>query len=67
MEDHKSKIIDDASGQDLDVWGGVDTRPNYVPRPGTADPCILKVAGSCPAACDLCLQFAGEAAQNAQL
>ena len=53
----KSSIVNnksDASGLDLDVWGGGAEPLVVVPQPGTAEPCILKVDGQCPDGCRAC-------------
>ena len=47
------------SGEDLDVWGGAETRMMAVPVPGDG-PCVLWVDGRCPVGCDRCERFRRE-------
>jgi hypothetical protein len=35
------------SGQDIDVWGGVDTNPSAMPTPNGPEPCVRKINGRC--------------------
>ncbi len=51
---------EDASGQDLDVWGGEVTTPVLIPKPGGVEDCKLKDRGGCPIGCQACLLFAEE-------
>ena len=55
---HPSSIINNQSGEDLDVWGGQDTQVSVIPIPGGAEPCPLKVDGECPDGCEACVDFA---------
>ncbi len=49
--------IADRSVADLDVWGGEQTTPVLIPKPG--EPCVLQDEdGRCPDGCQQCLDFA---------
>lgn len=48
----------DCSGQDMDTWGGEDTKPILAPKRG--DDCVAHVDGKCPAGCAKCISFLDE-------
>jgi hypothetical protein len=50
----------DASGRDLDAWGGETTTPILIPRRGGDEPCPLKIEGRCPVICGACAEFEEE-------
>jgi len=53
--------MEDLSGCDMDLYGDPQAGPAVaVPQPGESGPCVLKVDGECPEACNACVEFAEE-------
>ena len=57
---NQSSIINhqsEASGHDLDVWGGEPPDPVPLPAPGRGVCVVRPASGCCPSGCRACLDF----------